>query len=169
LRIGELLALRWSDWEGERLHVRQSLAVVNNRPIFARPKNRRSRTLYLPPGVQSALARRQAEQAIERELATRWDSAELIFSSKVGTPMNPHNFRRAFKSLIARAGVPAVRVHDNRHTWVTLARDAGLDVEVVAERAGHDPRMTILLYSRVTDERKRKAAIELEDLLGTTP
>lgn len=169
LRIGELLALRWSDWEGDRLHIRQSMSVVANRPIFGPPKNRRPRTLYLPVGAQRVLSRRRNEQDVERQLADRWGNDELIFSTTVGTPTNPHNFRRAFKRLIARAGVPRIRVHDNRHTWVTLARDAGLDVEVVAERAGHDPRMTILLYSRVTDERKRKAAIELEDLLGTTP
>lgn len=167
LRLGELLALRWADWEGDRLHVRHSLAVVDNRTVFGPPKNRRTRTLYLPQGVQLVLAQRQADQTTERDLAAHWEDYGLIFSSTVGTPTNPNNFRRTFKGLIARAAVPRIRVHDNRHTWVTLARDAGLDVEVVAERAGHDPRMTILLYSKVTDERKRKAAIELEELLGT--
>lgn len=171
LRIGELLALRWSDWEGERLHIRQGMAVVNNRPLISEKlkSDRSYRTLYLPQGAQEVLAVRREEQQMERELATRWQETELIFSSTVGTPTHPNNFRRTFKSLIRQAGVRKIRVHDNRHTWVTLARDAGLAVEVVAERAGHDVRMTTAVYSQITEERKRKAALELDELLGSTP
>jgi integrase len=147
------------------------MAVVNNRPLISEKlkSDRSYRTLYLPQGAQEALAVRREEQQMERELAMRWQETELIFSSTVGTSTHPNNFRRAFKGLIRQAGVRKIRVHDNRHTWVTLARDAGLDVEVVAERAGHDVRMTTAVYSQITEERKRKAALELDELLGSTP
>lgn len=64
------------------------------------------------------------------------------------------------------AGVRHVRVHDLRHTYITLARDAGVDAEVVAQRAGQDVQVTLRIYSKVTEDRKRKAALSLEQLLG---
>ena len=73
--------------------------------------------------------------------------------------------RRSFYRLIAKAGVPKIRVHDLRHTYITLARDAGIDAEVVADRVGQDVSVTMKIYSQVTEVRKRKAAYRLEDLL----
>lgn len=162
----ELLALRWSDWEGDYLHIRQTLSSVDNRLIFGTPKTARSkRSLPLPRDVKEVLEQRRTEQALERNLAKRWTHHNLIFSSTVGTPTNPNNLRKVFKRLIEQAAVKKIRVHDSRHTWVTLVRDAGLDAEVVAELAGHDVRMTMAVYSKVTEERKRKAALGLENLL----
>ena len=82
--------------------------------------------------------------------------------------MNANNVRRTFYRLVKKAGVPRIRLHDLRHTYITLARDTGLDVEVVADRVGHDVRMTTAIYSQVTDNRKRKAARDLEDLLNAS-
>ena len=62
-----------------------------------------------------------------------------------------------------------IRVHDLRHTYITLARDAGLDAEVVAERVGQDVRVTMKIYSKVTESRKRKAAKTLGELLDDKP
>ena len=47
---------------------------------------------------------------------------------------------------------------------ITLARDAGVDAEVVAQRAGQDVRVTLQIYSKVTEERKRRAALSLNEL-----
>lgn len=169
LRIGELLALRWSDWEGDKLHIRRTASIINNKPVFGPPKTERSRrTLYLSADVVSVLEQRRLDKRRERETARQWTETELIFTSAVGTVINPNNFRRTFKGLISKAQVTKIRVHDSRYTWVTLLRDAGVDAEVVAERAGHDVRMTMAIYSKVTEDRKRKAAIGLDELLKTS-
>lgn len=60
----------------------------------------------------------------------------------------------------------AIRFHDLRGTWVTLARDAGVALEVVADLAGHDSRFTAQIYSEVTEARRQRAALELDDLLA---
>lgn len=80
--------------------------------------------------------------------------------------MDAHNVRRAFYRVIERAGIPRIRLHDLRYTYITLVRDYGLDVEVVANRVGHDSSMTTGIYSLVTDQRKRRAAKSLEKLLS---
>jgi integrase len=54
-------------------------------------------------------------------------------SSALHTPENrrwpnPDRFTRAFTSAARRAGVTPIRLHDFRHTWATLALQAGTNV-----------------------------------------
>ncbi len=169
LRIGEVLALHWSDLEEDRLSISRTLVVVGNKAELGPPKTERSyRTVYLSQDVLKVLEQRREEQVIERSITHSWKPNDLIFCSTVGTPVNTHNFRRTYRRLVERAEVPMIRVHDLRHTYITLARDAGIDAEVVANRVGQDVRVTMQIYSKVTESRKRKAARSLEALLHGT-
>ncbi len=170
LRIGETMGLQWKDLEGERLHVRRTLTFEGNTPVLGPPKTRRGdRVIYLGSDVQRVLDQQRETQALERSMAPRWKDLDLIFSTSVGTLVETGNVRRSFRRLVEAAGVPMIRVHDLRHTYITLARDAGLDAEVVAERVGQDVRVTMKIYSKVTESRKRKAAKTLGELLDDKP
>lgn len=168
-RVGETMALRWDDLDGDRLHIRRTVTFEGHKPVFGPPKTARGdRILFLSDDVLSVLAERREIQTMERDVATTWHDEDLIFSSSVGTVIDTHNVRRTFKRLTQAAKVPQVRVHDMRHTYITLARDAGLDAEVVAHRVGQDVRVTMQIYSKVTEARKRKAAKTLGELLHDT-
>lgn len=114
------------------------------------------RTKVKPKTLQS-YEQYQRKILPERGVAQRWDDHDLIFPSAAGTPVHYRNFRRTYLRLVEEAGVPLIRIHDHRHTYITMARDAGLDAEVIANRVGHDVRMTLALYSNITDDRKKKA------------
>jgi predicted nucleotidyltransferase len=45
------------------------------------------------------------------------------------------------------------------------ARDRGIDLEVVANRAGQDPKVTASIYNHVPEARKKKAALSVRDLI----
>lgn len=106
LRIGEVLGLRWSDLEGDKLHVQRSVSYINNRTVLGPTKNDRgNRTLYLSPDVLAVLAERREQQALERSITKRWKSSDHIFSSSVGTVMNPHNFRRTYRRIIKHSEI----------------------------------------------------------------
>lgn len=166
LRIGELLALRWDDLDGNRLRVQRTLTVDGGTVGFGPPKTRNStRDVYLSDDILAKLEAHRSMQDGERAITPRWSDEGLIFPSSVGSPLRPENFWRVYKRLVKVAGVPQVRVHDLRHTYITMARDAGLDAEVIANRVGHDVRMTMAVYSKVTEERKRKAALSLDELM----
>ena len=166
LRIGETLGLKWSDFDGERLQIKRTMSVVNNKASFGPPKTERGkRLIYLSPDVVEALHHRREAQAIERDLSRTWQHTDLIFCSTVGTPLNPNNVRRTFRAIAKKADVPRIRLHDLRHTYITLARDAGLDAEVIANRVGQDVKVTMQVYSQITEARKRKAALSLDELL----
>ena len=42
-----------------------------------------------------------------------------------------------FNRRVDAAGARRIRLHDIRHTWVTIARDAGIDGKIVTDRVGH--------------------------------
>jgi integrase len=43
----------------------------------------------------------------------------------------------AFRGLVAEAALPAIRLHDLRHTWATLAFQAKAHPKTVADQLGH--------------------------------
>src|SRR5215208_5495052 len=47
---------------------------------------------------------------------TLWHDNDLVFPSRIGTPMNAKNLTaRSFKPLLRSAGLPDIRLHDLRH------------------------------------------------------
>ena len=165
MRVGEALGLEWSDLEGDRLTVRRTLGLVGNKPSFGPPKTDRGfRTIYLSADAVGVLEERRELQELERGVASSWIDSDLMFTTGRGTPVNHNNLRRLHRRVLASAGLPRIRVHDLRHTYITLARDAGVDAEVLANRVGQDVRVTMRIYSQVTEARKRKAALSLAEL-----
>ncbi len=131
IRRGELFALRWSDFEPERrrLWVRRSL---NRHLEFQRPKTKKS--------VRSIACRPTLVQALrEHRMASSFSADDdLIFPNTNGGPMDAANFvRREFRPALRRAGVPMVRWHDLRHTFVSLLIAEGLAPKLISELCGH--------------------------------
>ncbi len=130
LRRGEALGLRWSDvdlHEG-RVSVRQTLLAVNNKVEFGEPKTNRSRrTVDLDPATLTVLkALRKAQLEERAEAGFGRPSAEaIVFADERGEPLHPNMVSRTFTRLVKEAGLPAIRLHDLRHTHATLSLQAG--------------------------------------------
>jgi integrase len=78
------------------------------------------------------------------ELATHLDRYSLpgpdglVFPTSRGTPIQSPSFTaNVFKRALRKAGLPDIRIHDLRHTAVSLAIDAGANIKVSQARAGH--------------------------------
>jgi len=155
MRRGELLGLRWQDvdWEGRMLRVRQAVGVVRGRVGQKPLKNRSSRRdVLVAPQVITALREQRASQNEWRlRLGADWQDHDLIFCSDIGTPINPPNLWRHYQTVLRAAGVPRIRIHDQRHTHVTWALEEGADLKAVSERVGHgNTRITADLYQHIT-------------------
>lgn len=124
LRRGELLGLRWADvdLDAAELTIRQTVTRVAGSLQYQPPKTRRSRrTLPLPDPVVSALRLHRARQAVLRLAAGKdWQDAGLVFTTAHGTPIEPRNLSRHFYSVRDDVGLSGVRLHDLRHTCITL-------------------------------------------------
>lgn len=64
--------------------------------------------------------------------------------------MHPSSLSRRFGTLVLQTQLPQIRLHDLRHTWASLALQAGVGVKVVSEMLGHaSVTITYDTYSHV--------------------
>ena len=170
LRKGELLGLRWVDvdLDGAELHVRQAAQRVAGELHYTAPKTRHSRrSLPLPLLAVDALKEHRARQAAERLSAgPAWQDSGLVFTTARGTVIEPRNLNRHWYGVRDRSGLPGVRLHDLRHTCVTLLLDAGAPPHIVQAIAGHSGiEVTMTIYARAAREEQRKALAGLGERL----
>lgn len=171
LRRGEALGLRWCDidLESGTLRVRQSLQRVDGALAVVPPKTERSRrSIPLPAIAVTALQEHRERMAIESTRRGQPLSADgFVFTSSIGTPLEPRNVNRAFVALLGRAGLRHVRLHDLRHTCASLLLAQGVPARVVMETLGHSAiAVTMNTYSHVLPSLQREAADRMNDLLG---
>jgi integrase len=172
LRLGEIIGLRWQDVDlnAGTLTVNQTIYRVRGKGVIAAaPKTERSRrTLHLPESVVSALRSHRARQLQERLAAGRdWKDTGLVFASRVGTPVDQRNLFRAFKALLAKAGLPDVRFHDLRHSAASLLLAQGVPMRAVMELLGHSSISTTAdIYSHVMPAMMREVADKMDAILG---
>lgn len=141
LRRGEALGLRWCDVDlglGE-LRVLQTLQRVEGRLQFLPPKSERSRRRVPLPAVAVEALQQHRVQALSEAVERGTDIAgdDLVFTSTVGTPLEPRNVNRTFTDLVKAAGLRHVRLHDLRHTCASLLLAQGVSPRVVMDILGH--------------------------------
>jgi integrase len=171
LRRGELLGLMWSDLRGDSVYIQRTLTIINKKPAFSTPKTKRgTRFVTLPPDAIDVLERhRKLQEAEAAFLSEAWPNTGLIFTSAVGTPVDPRDFNKRFAALQVQAEVPHVRLHDLRHLHVSLLVRRGVDPRTIADRIGHtDSSFTLRWYAHMFEEQRRAAAVNLSDLLGSS-
>jgi hypothetical protein len=98
------------------------------------------------------LQRQEAHQQRERAAwAEDWQDPGLVFTREDGGLLRPDAVTHLFATLVTRAGLPRIRLHDLRHTHASLALDAGVDSKVGSNRLGHSTAaITADLYRHVT-------------------
>ena len=173
MRQGEILSLKWSDFDADtgRLTVQRTVLYISGQgSIEGEPKSDRGRrNILLTPLAVAALRAHRALQAEERIRAVAWEDNDLIFCNAVGRHIRASNLlRRSFRPLLARAGLPAIRFHDLRHTAATLLLLQGVHVKVVSEMLGHSSvSLTLDVYSHVLPSMQSDAAAKMEALFLT--
>ncbi|MBE0610071.1 MAG: site-specific integrase [Dehalococcoidia bacterium] len=170
LRLGELQALQWGDvdMDRRRLQVRRTLAV-DGKPVFSATtaKKNHNRTVWLSDGAATALEAHRGRQERQRlDAADAWTEHGLVFTIGTGNPLDGRNLRgRAFPRLLAKAGLPAMRIHDLRHSAASMLLADGVPVKVVSEMLGHaDVSTTLRIYAHVLEGAQEQAASYMDRL-----
>jgi integrase len=171
LRQGELFGLRWDDIDLEQktLQVRRTLSAAKSGPTFTTPKNNKNRSVRLTPQAVQALREHRKHQLEERvKLAESWKDQGLVFTTRVGSPLNRHNLsRRSFKPLLRRAGVPDIPFHALRHSFASLMLRSREHPKVVQEMMGHSRiNVTLDLYSHMVPDMQKEAVNRLGEMLS---
>ncbi len=95
------------------------------------------------------------------------ETPNLVFATRTGQPLDYRTVvRRHFKPLLAKAGLPNIRLYDLRHTCATLLLSRGEHPKIVGERLGHSSTtLTLDTYSHVLPDMQEQAAVRLEEIL----
>ncbi|MGI5237007.1 tyrosine-type recombinase/integrase [Dactylosporangium sp. CA-139066] len=170
LRRGELLGLRWADLDlnrGTWLPDKTAQRVAGGLVLQDTKTEGSDGLLPLPELTWLTLLDHQQRQQAERErMGERWQDHDLVFPSEVGTPMEPRNLNRHFEGVRARAGLPGVRLHDLRHTMVTLLLELGVPPHLVQAIARHaDVDITLKIYAHTNLDAMREGMKRLDDRL----
>jgi integrase len=165
MRQGELLGLKWQDitFSTGTLQVRRILSrVMSERSVRefveADPKTEQSRrSIPLAPFALSALKEHRARQVEAKEKAgPAWQEHDYVFCTLTGTHLRPNHVFDEFKKILKRAGLPAIRFHDLRHSTATLLLGLGVHAKVVQEMLGHTQiSMTMDIYAQVARPAER--------------
>lgn len=147
-RRGELVGLRWQDVDlrAGTVTVRRSLTVIDGVARLLRTKTSRSRRLTIGASVVDALERHRAEQAAQPVRAgdEGHDAWNLVFTTETGRYVHPSTLSWEFHDLVRTLSLPAIRLHDLRHTNASLLLELGVPVKVISERLGHATIVTTM-------------------------
>lgn len=149
--------------------VRKGLAAVKTSVQVVEPKSSRSRrTIALPATAVRALNRHRVRQLEMRMAAGQhWQDAGFVFTTPIGTTLDPRNVTRVFKTILKAQNLPMIRIHDLRHSCATLMLAQGVSPRVVMETLGHSQiSLTLNTYSHVLPAMQEDAASKMDAILS---
>lgn len=173
LRQGELFGLRWEDVDFAvgTITVRYALQRIDGKPTLVEPKTDKSRRMVtLPASALAALRVQKDRQAFERQVqGESWREWSLVFTSSIGTPLEPSNVTHRFQKHLADAGLPRQRFHDLRHCAASLLLAGGVAPRTIMGILGHSQiSLTMNTYAHLSPALERDAADRLEALLAAS-
>jgi integrase len=173
MRLGEILALRWSriDIEGKKLKVEEALEETHQGVSFKAPKSKAGiRTITLPDALVQCLREYRKEQLeIRLRLGLgKLPDAALLFSNLNGEPLRTTVVSKRWIRCADAIGMPEVTFHSLRHSHASALIDAGVDIVTISERLGHKkPDVTLRVYSHLFRNDDSRAADAINKMLAT--
>ncbi len=173
LRQGELFGLRWEDVDlaAGTLTVRHAMQRVNGKRTLVEPKTALSqRTVTLPASTVAAFRVQRTRQRDTQSLAGgRWQDWGLVFTSTIGTPLEPSNVRRRLHALLKTAGLPRQRFHDLRHCAASLLLAGNVAPRTIMGILGHSQiSLTMNTYAHLSPALQHDAAVAMDAVLAVT-
>jgi integrase len=173
LRRGEILGLSWDDVVRAQnavvLTVRRQLVRDKSGVHLSDLKTEGSRrTLHLSaPLVEELERHRMRQEAEELVRGQRWNNEwGLIFTSTIGTPLDPEQFGKSVPKICESAGLGHWSIHELRHSCASLMIAMEVPLEVVSEQMGHASiRVTKDVYGHLMPKARAKAAEAMRSVL----
>ena len=152
LRIGELLALEWTDVDFEKREISISKTCHDSKDELGRyvrfvnpPKTSTSmRVIPIPKQLMPML----------REIKKRNRSHYVVGDGdKI---ISVRSYQRTYELILKKHGLPHRGFHALRHTFATRAIECGMDVKTLSELLGHkNPTVTLNRYAHSLMEHKK--------------
>jgi len=173
LRRGEVLGLSWSDVSAAEDAVvltiqRQLIRDKTGVHLTDLKTSGSRRVLHLSKPLIEALERHRVRQEAEELVrGAKWrNDDDLIFTSSLGTPLDPEQFGNTVPKIAKEAGLGHWSIHELRHSCASLLLAMEVPLEVVAEQLGHASiRVTKDVYGHLLPRSRARAAEAMRTML----
>lgn len=180
LRGGEGLGLRWEDVDLEAGTVRLRTSIQRLRGEKDPETGRRTgrlvakglktqaskATIKLPAFACAALREHRNAQTLEQGEARVWEDEGLVFTTVIGSALEPRNVNRMWHEICLKAKVQPCRIHDLRHACGSFLFADGVDLKVIQGVLRHTRLATTSeIYVHLLEEVKDAAADSMNGVL----
>lgn len=148
LRQSEIAALRWEDYDGQKLK------------IHAAKVPDKDNRFVLKNTTKSEASTRELE--VDSLLKSRLDRAER--TSEFISPMLPTSVLRKFNSLCDQNGLPRFTMHEQRHGNASMMLAQGVPDKYAMKRLGQSsPNMIKNVYQHLYEAKEKEVAKTVSD------
>ena len=169
LRLGEVLGLQRGDFDGldspglALLHIRRqwNSKAYGGGASYSAPKAGSEGVLAVPEELAA-----QVRAHLERWVGEAKASPLFPSLSDRSRPLSQTRFDEEWRAARVKAGMPAFRFHDLRHTGLTLYAQAGATLSEIMARGRHKHPEVAVRYQHATLERDRANAAVLGAAFG---
>ena len=168
LRLGELMALTWSDIDLESgvISINKSLYAGNGKKYVKAPKTVSGiRNIKVVNKVLNVL-REEYQSYLDKKTNPLYKDNNLVICKDDGTPYHPDTISKKWKKFIKRNNIRDARFHDLRHSNATAMIESGVPLKAVQTRLGHsDISTTLNVYVHCTKTMDESAANTIDSFL----
>ena len=152
IREGELLALTPADFDFEKgtVKISKTYQRIKGEDMITSPKTKKSnRTVQMPDFLCTEM-----QEFFDMQYGLkRKDRIFIITKSYLH-----HEMDRGSKA----AGVKRIRIHDLRHSHISLLIDMGFSAVAIADRVGHESIEITYRYAHLFSSKQKEMAIKLD-------
>jgi integrase len=174
LRIGELLALKWADFNDKQGTIRVTKTIYNpsnhiKKYQLLTPKTKGSvRTIRIDNMLVNMLKKQRIKQnEVKLKNQIIYQDNNFIFARDDGHPQLRKVVETRLKRLLKKAGITKnITPHKFRHTHTSLLIEAGVGIKEIQQRLGHtDINTTMNIYAHMTANMEEKASQQFSKLM----
>ncbi len=165
LRVGELLALKYSDWNQDE----KTLNISKDRVTYidrsgdenvivtedTRPKTPTSRTTLSLSDEANSLIASMRDKEPEKN---KYCGYIVHTKDDKRNPLTVRAFQHRFERIIEAAGLDNISPHDLRHTYASILHEkTNNDIHLISKKLRHkDPTTTANIYVDLREDKERE-------------
>lgn len=161
LRIGEAIALKWNDINFHTSEIKINKTYDWRNAKLTTPKTSNSYRSVLMPLKCAEVVKAWHTHCTQIDGYT-----DNVFVFGFIKPLDDNTIRRKKNSYASKAEVKIIRLHDFRHSHVSLLIDQGFSAFDIAKRLGHTPEMVNNVYGHWFDNSQKKMMDKLNMYFG---
>ncbi len=150
LRIGELLALEWTD-----IDFSKGLLSINKSCHYGKDKNGIYGRIVEKPKTSQSVRIIPIPKGLLPYIKELKKEGSKYVISRNDKPISTRSYQNSFSILLNKLKIEHKGYHSIRHTFATRALESGMDIKTLSELMGHkNPTVTLKRYAHSMLEHK---------------